>query len=76
MIIKRNTSFFLEKRKKNGELITENVPIIMRVTFSGMRVDFTTGYRIDADKWDKDGQKGKKAAATRRRNRPARLTIT
>ena len=67
MNIKRNTSFFLEKRKKNGELIIENIPIIMRVTFSGMRVDFTTGYRIDADKWDKDGQKVKKGCSNKKR---------
>lgn len=67
MNIKRNTSFFLEKRKKNGVLITENVPIIMRVTFSGMRVDFTTGYRIDADKWDKDGQKVKKGCSNKKK---------
>lgn len=67
MNIKRSTSFFLEKRKKNGELITENVPIIMRVTFSGMRVDFTTGYRIDTDKWDKDGQKVKKGCTNKKK---------
>ena len=51
MNIKRNIIFALESRKKNGVPITENVPIRMRV--------FTTGYRIDATKWDADKQRVK-----------------
>ena len=31
--------------------ITENVPIRMRVNFAPKRIEFTTGYRIDATKW-------------------------
>ena len=34
MNIKRNIIFTLESRKKDGVLITENVPIRMRVNFS------------------------------------------
>lgn len=30
----------------------DNVPIRMRVNYKGTRIDFATGYRIDADKWD------------------------
>jgi len=52
MIIKRNIIFSLERRKKNGIVITENIPIRMRVTYSGKRIDFSTRYRIDATKWD------------------------
>ena len=32
--------------------ITENVPIRMRVNYSGQRIEFTMPYRIDAAKWD------------------------
>ena len=52
MNIKRNIIFALEARKKNGVAITENVPIRMRVNYSGRRIEFTMAYRIDAAKWD------------------------
>ena len=54
MNIKRNIIFTLESRKKDGVLIVENVPIRMRVNFASKRIEFTTGYRIDAAKWDSD----------------------
>lgn len=57
MNIKRNIIFELENRKKNGVPIVENVPIRMRVTYNGKRVEFTTGYRIDVSKWDAEKQK-------------------
>lgn len=59
MNIKRNILFTLEKRKKDGILVTENVPIRMRVIYNSKRVEFTTGYRIDATKWDDKQQKVK-----------------
>jgi integrase len=59
MNIKRNIIFSPESRKKNGSLITENIPIRMRVIYSGQRIDLSTGYRIDADKWDADKQRVK-----------------
>lgn len=46
MMLKRSVSFFLEKRKKDGLTVTENVPIRMRVKFDGKRIEFTTGYRM------------------------------
>ena len=52
MILKYNIIFSLESRKKNGVPIVDNVPIRMRVNYKGTRIDFATGYRIDADKWD------------------------
>ncbi|CAI9429413.1 Tyr recombinase domain-containing protein [Candidatus Ornithobacterium hominis] len=57
MNIKRNIIFTLESRKKDGVLIVENVPIRMRVNFASKRIEFTTGYRIDAAKWDSDKQR-------------------
>ena len=57
MNIKRNIIFTLESRKKDGVLIMENVPIRMRVNFASKRIEFTTGYRIDAAKWDSDKQR-------------------
>ena len=57
MNIKRNIIFTLESRKKDGVLIVENVPIRMRVNFASKRIEFTTGYRIDAVKWDTNKQR-------------------
>ena len=57
MNIKRNIIFTLESRKKDGVLIVENVPIRMRVNFASKQIEFTTGYRIDAAKWDFDKQR-------------------
>ena len=57
MNIKRNIIFTLESRKKDGVLIVENVPIRMRVNFASKRIEFTTGYRIDAAKWESDKQR-------------------
>lgn len=59
MNIKRNIIFALESRKKDGVPIVENVPIRMRVIYPSRRVEFTTGYRIDAAKWDTDKQRVK-----------------
>ena len=59
MNIKRNIIFALESRKKNGVPIVENVPIRMRVIYASQRIEFTTGYRIDATKWDADKQRVK-----------------
>ncbi len=52
--IKRNLIVAPEKRKKNGVLIDENVPIRIRVNFNGSRIDVQTGYRIDLKKWDEN----------------------
>ncbi|MDL2320147.1 site-specific integrase, partial [Alistipes sp. OttesenSCG-928-B03] len=57
MNIKRNIIFSLEGRKKNGIPIVDNVPIRMRVTYARHRIEFTTGYRIDAAKWDDEKQR-------------------
>lgn len=59
MNIKRTVNFKLEQRKKKGVAVTENVPIRMRLTFGGNRIEFSTGYRIDADKWDSSKQRVK-----------------
>ena len=59
MNIKHNIIFALEIRKKDGILIVENVPIRMRVNFASQRIEFTTGYPIDATKWDTDKQRVK-----------------
>lgn len=59
MNIKRNIIFALESRKKNGVPIVDNVPIRMRVVFASQRIEFTTGYRIDAAKWDANKQRVK-----------------
>lgn len=65
MNIKRNIIFALESRKKNGVPVTENMPIRMRVVFAGQRIEFTTGYRIDAVKWDNDKQRVKNGCSNK-----------
>ena len=57
--------FYLEKRKdkETGELLTENVPILLFYSFSGQRLQYYTGHRIDASKWDGENQKAKKGYA-------------
>lgn len=59
MNIKRNIIFTLERRKKIDVLVTNNVPIRMRVIYGGNRIDFSTGYRIDVSKWESDKQRVK-----------------
>lgn len=59
MNIKRNIIFCLENRKKDGKPIVENMPIRMRVVYSGHRIEFTTGYRIDLAKWNEKLQRVK-----------------
>ena len=59
MNIKRNIIFSLESRKKNGVVTANNLPIRMRVIYSGSRIDFSTGYRIDVSKWDVEKQRVK-----------------
>ncbi|MDM1050007.1 site-specific integrase [Sphingobacterium hotanense] len=59
MIIKRNIIFSLEKRKKNDLQILENLPIRVRIIYAGERLDMSTGYRVDLNKWDEDKQRVK-----------------
>lgn len=65
MNIKRNITFQIEKRKKDGVLIEENIPIRMRVVFGGKRIEFTTGYRIDKNKWDEENGRVKKGCSNK-----------
>lgn len=53
---KFGVKFRLEQRRENpkdkeSKLATTNLPINADITFSGKRIFFFTGYRIDADKW-------------------------
>ena len=67
MNIKRNIIFSLEKRKKDGVTVIDNVPIRMRVIYSNNRVDFGTGYRIDVAKWDEQAQRVKNGCTNKLR---------
>lgn len=61
--------FFLEKRvdKVSGELTTLNVPIYMDFSFNGKRLQYFTGFRIDADKWEDGIEKTKEGVPSRKR---------
>lgn len=76
MNIKRNIIFTLESRKKDGVLITENVPIRMRVNFASQRIEFTTGYRIDASKWDTDKQRVKNGCTNKLKQSAAEINAS
>lgn len=45
--------FRIEKRrdKKTGDIITKNVPIYADINIKQKRINYTTGYRIDAERW-------------------------
>ena len=60
--IKLNLIFSLEKRKKAGQLITENAPIRLRINYDGSRLDIQTGFRIDFSKWNQDKEQVKNGA--------------
>lgn len=57
--IKRNISVRIEKRKKKGKMITENVPIFFRLTYKGNRINLYTGFRVNLEDWDEDKQQVK-----------------
>lgn len=57
MSIKRNISFSLKGKSRDGVPQTESLQIRMRVVYNGLRVDFNSGHNIDADKWDKRQQR-------------------
>lgn len=73
MNIKRNIVFALEKRKKDGKSVVENVPIRMRVIYNHNRIEFTTGYRIDSAKWDDDKQRVKNGCANKLKQTAAEI---
>lgn len=54
--------FYLEKRKDKttGKINTINVPILLFYSFNGKRLQYYSGYRIDASKWDEERMKVKK----------------
>jgi integrase len=57
-----STNFYLEKRKDKdiGKIITENVPILLFFSFDGKRLQYFTGFRVDARKWDEESQRVKR----------------
>ena len=65
MNIKRSIRIAIENRKKDGVPVVENVPIRLQVFFNSKRIDFTTGYRIDAAKWDSAKQRVKNNATNK-----------
>lgn len=62
-----DVKFRLKQRKvkgsQSGNLTTENLLITMRVTYLSMRLEFSTGYHIDALRWN---QQSERAIATTR----------
>ena len=76
MNIKRNIIFTLESKKKNGVLITENVPIRMRVNFASKRIEFTTGYRIDVAKWDSDKQRVRNGCTNKLKQSASEINVS
>jgi len=61
--MKFGCKFILEKRKDaNGELLVVKLPLSADITFSGSRMRYFTGYRIDAPRWNSEKQQVNKNA--------------
>ena len=58
--IKRKINVVLEKRKKDGIIVNDNVPIFFRVTYNSNRINLFTGFRIDRNNWNEDLSQVKK----------------
>lgn len=57
MNLKRKIRISPERRKRKGKDIIENVPIRIRVSYTGNRVDLSSGFRIDLKDWDEDNSR-------------------
>lgn len=73
MSIKRNITFSLKGKSKNGIKQTESLQIRMRVVFNGLRVDFNSGHNIDADKWDNKRQQVKNGCTNKNHESAAEI---
>lgn len=61
--------FYLEKRKdSHSKLITKDVPILLFYSFSGKRLQYYTGIRVDHTSWDSDAMKVIKHPEAKRYN--------
>lgn len=64
--MKYNVKIRTEQRKDaNGTLITSNVPLFADVTFSGTRMFYFTGHRIDVDRFNPDTEEVRKNSTGR-----------
>lgn len=53
MTIKFSATLKPERRKdKQGDVIMDNVPLLVDIAYNGNRFFLTTGFRIDASKWN------------------------
>jgi len=57
--IKRNITFDLENRTKNGVRIDENVLILLVITYKGNRINIYSGFRVDLKDWDNEARRVK-----------------
>lgn len=68
--MKHSVKISPERRKdKSGNLITTNVPIFADIKFSGNRLFYFTGYRVDTTKFNTEAQEVKKNASGREGSR-------
>lgn len=44
--------FSLERRKKDGKLVTDNMPIRISLNHNGKRKTLSSGFRVDEKQWD------------------------
>lgn len=63
--IKRNITFDLEKRTKEGVKIEENVIILLVITYKGERINIYTGLRIDAIDWNNETRRAKEGCTNK-----------
>jgi len=75
-VMKHSVKISPERRKdKAGNLIENNVPIFADIRFSGARMFYFTGYRMDADKFDTESQQAKKNSIGKEGSRDVQSNI-
>lgn len=74
--MKHSVKIAPEMRKdKAGNLIETNVPLFADIRFTGIRIFYFTGYRLDADKFNTEDQKAKKNSTGYEGKRPVQYNI-
>jgi integrase len=74
--MKHSVKISPERRKdKAGNLIGKNVPLFADIRFSGTRLFYFTGYRIDVDKFDTDKQEVCKNSIGSEGKRPVQYNL-
>ena len=73
MKIKRSITFYPERRKINGKVKENDVPVVIRVSFDGQFINTSTGIRTNIKDWDNNQMRIKKSSPSFEFNKVDRL---